>query len=232
MTAIEPAVGDWTPERIAGRIQHTLIRADATRDDIERHCRECLEYGFDAAMVSGNWLSVARQVVAGSPVKLASAIDFPTGEMTTRGKIAEARALVELGAVEVDIMVNVGWLRSGLVDEFREDIAAVVDAARPAVVKAMLELPLFSPDERDLAVDLAVQAGVGYVKNASSSAVEVANPTSIAYLRSRVPASVGVKASGGIKSFAQAAALLDAGADLVGSSAGVAIVTGIEGESY
>lgn len=229
MTTAVRSAGEWTPAEVARRIQHTLIRIDATRDEVERHCRECLEYGFDAAMVAGNWLSVARGIIAGSAVKLASAVDFPTGAMSTRGKVAEARELVELGAVELDVAANIGWLRSGLEADFRDDLAAVVEAARPAAVKVMLELPLLTPTQRDRAVDLAVDAGVAYVKNASSSAIEVATPTSIRYLRDRAPARVGIKASGGIKAFAQAAALLDAGADLLGSSAGVAIVTGADG---
>jgi deoxyribose-phosphate aldolase len=149
--------------------------------------------------------------------------------MTTVGKMAEARELVALGAVELDVAANIGWLRSGFEADFRDDLAAVVEAARPATVKVMLELPLLTPAERDRAVDLAAEAGVAYVKNASSSAVEVATPESIRYLRSRAPASVGVKASGGIKAFEQAVGLLDAGADLLGSSAGVAIVTRADG---
>lgn len=231
MTTLARKAADWTPADVAGRIQHTLIRIDATRDEVERHCHECLEYGFDAAMVAGNWLPVARRILSGSHIKLASAVDFPTGEMTTAGKVAEARELVALGAIELDVAANIGWLRSGMEREFRDDLAAVVDAARPAIVKVMLELPLLTAQQRDRAVDLAVEAGVAYVKNASSSAIEVATPASIAYLRARVPRDVGVKASGGIKAFAQAAALLAAGADLLGSSAGVAIVTGAEAAS-
>lgn len=229
MTATERSAREWTPTEVAARIQHTLIRVDATLDEVEQHCRECLEYGFDAAMVAGNWLPVAARVLAGSSVKLASAIDFPTGAMTTIGKMAEARELVALGAVELDVAANIGWLRSGFEADFRDDLAAVVEAARPAAVKVMLELPLLTPAERDRAVDLACEAGVAYVKNASSSAVEVATPESIRYLRNRAPARVGVKASGGIKGFEQAVGLLDAGADLLGSSAGVAIVTRADG---
>jgi deoxyribose-phosphate aldolase len=217
-------VGVWTPSAVAARIQHTLLRPDATRDDVERHCRECVEFGFDAAMIAGNWLPVGRRVLAGSSVKLASAVDFPLGIMTTAGKVAEARSLVDAGASELDIMVNIGWLRSGLDAEFRDDIARVVEAARPATVKVMLELPLLTPAQSDRAVDLAVDAGVRFVKNASSSAVGVASSEEIRYLRHRAPASVGVKASGGIKSWEHAIELFEAGADLVGSSAGVAIV--------
>lgn len=223
----------WTATAVAARIQHTLLRSDAMREDVERHCDECLEFGFDAAMIAGNWLAVGRRVLAGSDVKLASAVDFPLGIMTTTGKVAEARALVDAGADELDIMVNVGWLRSGLDAEFRDDVAQVVEAAHPAAVKVMLELPLLSPNERDRAVDLTVAAGVAFVKNASSSAVGVATPDEICYLRGRAPASVRVKASGGIKSWEHAVALFEAGADLVGSSTGVAIVRRQAGaESY
>lgn len=122
------------------------------------------------------------------------------------------------------MLVNIGWLRSGMEDAFRDDIAAVVQAAAPAGVKVMLELPLLDEAQRERAVALAVEAGVRWVKNASAGAVGIATPDDIHYLKVRVPATVGVKASGGIKSWEGAIALLDAGADLLGSSAGVAIV--------
>lgn len=219
-----PPPSTWTPETVAARIQHTLIATGTTREQLVGHCRACLEYGFDAAMVAGSWLPEARAVLAGSRVKLASAIDFPLNQMTTAGKAAEARALVEAGAHEIDMLVNIGWLRSGMERQFRDDIAAVVQAARPAAVKVMLELPMLTPDQQERAVALSVEAGVAWVKNASSGTVETANPASIRFLRARVPPSVGVKASGGIKSWDQVVSLLDAGAGLCGSSAGVAIV--------
>ena len=207
---------------LASRIQHTLIRTDATRADVVRHCRECVEYGFDAAMVSGDWLPLARTF----GIKVVSALDFPVAMMTTAGRVAEARALVEAGAAEIDVGCKIGWLRSGRADEFHADLAAVVKAAAPAKVKGMLELPLLDPYEREQAIQLAVGAGVAYVKNASSGAVGRATPQQIRFLRLHVPAQVGVKASGGIDSYETAVALLDAGADLLGSSSGVAIVSG------
>ena len=226
MTSIpsKPAVATLMPAAVAARIQHTLIATGTTRDQLIAHCRECLEYGFDAAMVAGSWLPEARSVLAGSRVKLASAIDFPLNQMTTAGKAAEARSLVQAGAHEIDMLVNIGWLRSGMEQEFRDDIAAVVRAARPAAVKVMLELPMLTPEQRDRAVGLSVEAGVAWVQNASSGAVETASPAAIRFLRQRVPVDVGVKASGGIDSWDQVVSLLEAGAGLCGSSAGVAIV--------
>ncbi len=213
----------WSPVLVVGRIQHTLIRTDATHDDVVRHCRECLEYGFDAAMLSGDWLPLARAELKGSRVRTAAALDFPVAAMTTAGRVAEARALVEAGADEIDASCKIGWLRSGREREFLDDLAAVVCAAAPARVKAMLELPLLTPAERERAVALAVEAGVAFVKNASSGAVGRATPAEIRFLRDRVPAGVGVKASGGIDTYDLTVSLLRAGADLLGSSAGVAI---------
>jgi len=224
MDITPPTAATWTPQAVAARIQHTLIATGTTRDQLVAHCEECLEYGFDAAMIAGNWLPEARAVLAGSRVKVAAAIDFPLNQMTTAGKAAEARALVEAGAHEIDMLVNIGWLKSGMETQFRDDIAAVVQAAKPAAVKVMLELPMLTPEQQERAVALSVEAGVAWVKNASSGAVETASPASIRFLRERVPANIGVKASGSIKSWDQVVSLLDAGAGLCGSSAGVAIV--------
>jgi deoxyribose-phosphate aldolase len=226
MTSVATEKIVWSPTVVARRIQHTLIRADATSDDVVRHCRECLEYGFDAAMVSGDWVPLARAELRGSRVKTASALDFPVAAMTTAGRIAEACALVAAGADEIDVGCKIGWLRSGRDREFHDDLAAVVRAAAPARVKVMLELPMLTMAQRERAVALAVEAGVAFVKNASSGAVGRATPAQIRFLRDRVPAGVGVKASGGIGTYDVAVALLDAGADLLGSSSGVAIATG------
>ena len=214
---------------LAGRIQHTLIRPGVRHEELERHCRECLECGFQAAMIPANWVPEAKQLLAGSAVRVASAVDFPYGAMTTTGRVAEARAVIEAGADEIDIGVPLGSFLAGRVDRFRDDLAAVVRAAAPAPVKVMLELPLVPRERWDALVDAAVAAGVRYVKNASSGAVGVATPEEIAYLRARVPSTVGVKASGGIRTADQVRALLAVGADLVGTSNGIAIVSGAAG---
>ena len=145
------------------------------------------------------------------------------GVMTAAGKAAEAEELVRLGATEIDMGVQIGWLKSGEYNAFRDDIATVVHGVP---VKVMLELPLLTADEKAAAVELAMGAGAAYLKNASSGAVEVANPESVRYLVERATGGVKVKASGSIKRRDQALALLGAGADLLGTSAGIAIVTG------
>jgi deoxyribose-phosphate aldolase len=212
-----------TGPELARFIQHTLIQPGVSATDITKHCEQAVRYGFDAAMVPAVWVPLAKGILAGTGVKLASALDFPLGCMTTTGKVAEARALVAAGAQQLDIGAHTGLLRSGLYDEYRNDIAAVVGAV-DVPIKVMLELPLLGADERERAVELAVAAGAAWLKNASSGAVGVATPEDIAFLRQRAPAGVGVKASGGIGSRPQVLSLLAAGADLVGTSAGLSIL--------
>ena len=213
-----------TPASLAPFIQHTLIDVGITRDRIVAHAEEAVKYGFNAAMVPGTWVPEVAAVLRGTGVEVASALDFPTvGVTTSAGKAAEAESLVRAGAQQIDIGVQIGWLKSGMYDAFRDDIAGVVAAGVP--VKVMLELPLLTPEEREIAVRLSIEAGAAYLKNASSGNVEVANPESVSYLVQRAPEGVKVKASGSIKSFDQAVSLLKAGAVLLGTSAGVDIVT-------
>ncbi|WP_434740243.1 deoxyribose-phosphate aldolase [Micromonospora sp. SH-82] len=214
-----------TPATLAPHIQHTLIDVGVTRDQIVAHAEEAVKYGFNAAMVPGSWVPEVAAVLRGTGVEVASALDFPTvGVTTSAGKAAEAESLVRAGATQIDIGVQIGWLKSGRYDAFRDDIAGVVEASG-VPIKVMLELPLLTPAERETAVRLSIEAGAAILKNASSGSVEVANPESIAYLVARAPEGVQVKASGGIKSFDQAVSLLRAGAVLLGTSAGIALVT-------
>ncbi|MFV0253282.1 MAG: deoxyribose-phosphate aldolase [Beutenbergiaceae bacterium] len=218
------SIGALAPAELAPFIQHTKIEVGSTRDDMVAHARETAEYGFNAAMVPGSWVSVVAAELAGTGIEVASALDFPTvGVTTSAGKAFEAERLVAAGATQIDIGTQVGWLRSGMYDAYRDDIAGVVNAAG-VPIKVMLELPLLTASERDTAVDLAVEAGAAVLKNASSGQVETANPASIAYLVSRAPAGVLIKASGSIKHYQQALALLAAGAQLLGTSAGLAII--------
>lgn len=216
---------DLDPSTIARYIQHTLIEADATRERMLQHAGEAVTYGFNAAMVPGSWVPLVSSELAGTGIVVASALDFPVvGTMTSAGKAFEAAELVRLGASQIDIGVQVGWLKSGMFDEFREDIAGVVRASG-VPIKVMLELPLLTPEERVAAVELSLEAGAAYLKNASSGAIETANPQSVGWLVEQAAGRAKVKASGSIKSFEQVASLIGAGADLVGTSAGIAIVT-------
>ncbi|MEU0690647.1 deoxyribose-phosphate aldolase [Streptomyces uncialis] len=220
-----------SPADLAPYIQHTRIESTATREDMIGHAREAAAHGFDAAMVPASWVAVVAAELRGTGVGVASALDFPAvGVMTSAGKAAEAAEIARLGATQLDIGVQIGWLKSGMYDEFREDIAGVVRASG-LPVKVMLELPLLTEQERETAVELAMEAGVSYLKNASSGQIETANPTSVRYLVDRARDGVQVKASGSIKHWEQARDLLRAGAVLLGTSAGVEIVTGTADDS-
>jgi deoxyribose-phosphate aldolase len=175
-------------------------------------------------MIPPAWVKKTAQKLRDTGIRVASFIDFPYGTMTSRGKADEARHLVDAGAEEIDLMPNVGFLLSGMETEYRDDIQGVVEASGKVPVKIMLELPLLSPQQRERAVSLSVEAGVAYLKNASGGAVGVATPEDIRFLRALAPAHVRVKASGGIKTARQVRELLNAGADLVGTSSGVQIM--------
>jgi deoxyribose-phosphate aldolase len=221
-------------QELAARLQHTNVRPDATREDVERLLTECLEHGFDGAMVNPIWVSLAAETLAGSPVKVCTALDFPMGGGTTTtvaGAAAEAR---ELGAAQIDVMTKVGWLRSGMEREYRGHLAAVVAAAGGAPVKAMLEAGQLTSRQLARAVDLCVDAGVAYVKNSSGFGGGDATPELVGELGRLAAGRVRVKASGGIRTPEAAVALIEAGAELLGSSASVAIVTGAApaGEAY
>ncbi len=216
----------WNRQNVASAIQHTLIGTTVTREQVVAHAHECLEYGFQAAMVQGSWVDVVAAELSGTDVQVASALDFPeVGLMTSAGKAAEAAELVRRGAQQIDIGVQIGWLKSGMYDEFAADIRGVVEAAG-VPIKVMLELPLLSDEQRVIAIEAALGAGVKYLKNASSGAIEKAKPESISFLVSHCPSGVGVKASGGITTLSQTVALLEAGAQMVGTSAGISIVSG------
>ena len=214
-----------TPAQLAPYIQHTKIEVGSTRQEMIAHVEDAIKYGFSAAMVPGSWVALTASILKGTGIEVASALDFPTvGVMTSAGKAAEAAELVRLGATQIDIGVQIGWLKSVMYDEFREDIAGVVRASG-VPIKVMLELPLLTEEEKELAVQLSMEAGVAYLKNASSGQIETANPESVRYLVARAKGGVLVKASGSIKHLVQARALIAAGASLLGTSAGIEIIS-------
>jgi deoxyribose-phosphate aldolase len=212
--------------QLAGRLQHTLIGHGITDRDVRDHVREAGQYGFDAVVVPPLWVTVAREELRGSDIRLGSIVDFPDGTGTTAGRAGQVRSLVDEGVDELDCTVPIGLLLSGRIREFIADLTAVVAAASPVGVKFMLELPLLSDRLRLHAVHAAVDAGAAFLTPASSGRVGIADPATIAFLRHQAPASVGVKASGGVQTIEQVRSLLVAGADLIGTSSGLSIVNG------
>lgn len=218
-------------KELASRIQSTIISNTLTYARWEQHIDECLRYRFQAAMIPPAWVKRTADRLRGTGVKTASFVDFPYGTMTSEGKAYETAQLIDNGAEEVDMMPNVGFLLSGMESEYSNDIRGVVKAAGEIPVKIMLELPLLNIQQRERAIALSVEAGVAYLKNASGGAVGVATPEQIAFLRRMAPPQVRVKASGGIKTAQQVRELVEAGADVVGTSAGTQIMAEVEGRA-
>jgi deoxyribose-phosphate aldolase len=219
----------YSRAQIASRIQHTLVRPDATRSELVYHLETAAEYRFNAAMIAMCWVPLARDVLRGTGVKIATCFGFGLGNESLHAKIALLRECRALGADEVDYQPNMGFLLSGMYDEFRRESAALVEAAEGMPIKAMLELGyLDSEDEQRHAARLLEEAGVPWVKNSSGTGPHLApaTPENIRLLRETLSPHVKVKASGGIRTLEQVLALFEAGADLVGTSAGVSIVEG------
>lgn len=215
--------------RLASRIQSTIISNALTYARWEQHIAECLEYHFQAAMIPPAWVKRTTEVLHGTGVRVASFVDLPYGTMTSAGKAYETEQLIGNGAEGVDLMPNVGFLLSGMEREYADDIRGVVKAAGTVPVKIMLELPLLNQQQKERAVAISIEAGVAYLKNASGGAVGVATPEQIAFLRKLAPPHIRVKASGGIKTAQQVRDLVQAGADLVGTSAGAQIMAELQG---
>lgn len=216
-----------TPADIAATIQHTEVRPTADCERIIELCNECVEHGFDGAMVLPCWVPLARERLQDTAVTVCSAAGFPMGGDGRLAKAAAVRDAVAAGAEEVDVMPNIGFLKSGMDAELAAEMELVVGASGDAVCKAMLELGALDDGEAERIVELAVDAGFDYVKTSSGwGEGGKATVERVRFLRERAPEDVGVKASGGIRTLADADALLDAGAELLGSSSGVAIVDG------
>jgi deoxyribose-phosphate aldolase len=215
--------------QLAARIQSTIISNAMTQAKWEDHIAQCLKYHFHAAMIPPSWVVKTREALRGTGILTASFVDFPYGTMTSAGKAYETAQLAQAGAQEIDFMPNVGFLLSGMEREYADDIRGVVQAAGNVPVKVMLELPLLNDSQKRRAVAINVDAGVSYLKNASGGAVGVATPEQMRFLRNLAPQHVRIKASGGIKTVQQVQDLVAAGADVIGTSSGVAIMQEFQG---
>ena len=217
-----------TRNELIGRLQYTNVRPEADVGEIRAHCETAALYGFHAVMVQPCWVGMARTILAGTEVRVATAIAYPMGGETTGMKVALAREAVSLGADEFDFQPNIGFLRSGMRREFLEEVRSVVQAAEGRPTKSMSELGFLSQGERVLAITLAEEGGVAYVKNSSGIGPggSAATPEVIRFMQQHLSGKARIKASGRIRHYAQTTALLEAGAHLIGSSAAPAIVDG------
>lgn len=209
-------------------IDHTILKANATREQVEKLCDEAAEHEFASVCVNSCWVPLCAERLAGTGVNVCTVIGFPLGAVSTAGKAAEAAAAVADGADELDMVINVGWLVAGEDDLVRDDIAAVVAAAKGRCVKVIIETCLLDDEQKARACELSVEAGATFVKTSTGFSTGGATVHDVALMAKTVAGRCKVKASGGIHTAAEAQAMIDAGADRIGTSSGIAIVSGLE----
>lgn len=218
------------PVDLAKYIDHTLLRPDATLAEIEVLCDEALTFGFASVCINPTWVRVAAERLRGSPVKVCTVIGFPLGANTPDIKSMEARKALREGAREVDMVINIGALKSGDLELVRTDIEKVVDAAHEsgAICKVILETSLLTDEEKVVASSLAKQAKADFVKTSTGFSGGGATVYDVALMRETIGPDMGVKASGGVRTLEDAEDMIAAGATRIGASAGVQIVGGAE----
>jgi deoxyribose-phosphate aldolase len=212
--------------RIAALIDHTLLKPEATRQQVDRLCKEAREYGFASACVNPYWVPVAGRALEGSRVKVCTVIGFPLGANLASVKAFETRKALEQGATELDMVQNIGALESGDDHVVEDEIAELGNLAHAngAILKVILETCLLTEEARERACRLAVHAGADFVKTSTGFSTGGATVEDIRLMRRIVGPKVGVKASGGIRTLEAVRAMLAAGATRIGASAGVSIV--------
>ncbi|MGG0382614.1 deoxyribose-phosphate aldolase [Priestia filamentosa] len=213
-------------KEIAKMIDHTLLKADAKKEEIEKLCEEAKEHHFASVCVNPTWVSLSSSLLEGTDVKVCTVIGFPLGANTPEVKAFEAQNAISNGATEVDMVINIGALKDGNDQEVKRDIQAVVEASKGVLVKVIIETCLLTEDEKIRACKLAVEAGADYVKTSTGFSTGGATVEDVVLMRKIVGPDVGVKASGGVRNAEGAKAVIEAGATRIGASSGIAIVNG------
>lgn len=213
------------PADLARLIDHTILRPEATAADVARVCEEALRHRFAAVCVNPVFVPQVTAALAGSGVAVCSVVNFPFGAAPSEAKAAETALAVAQGAAEIDMVIHVGALKAGAVAAVRSDIAAVRAACGPALLKVIIEASLLTDAEKVTACEAAVAAGAAYVKTSTGYGGGGATVEDVALMRRVVGAGIGVKASGGVRTLAQARALVAAGATRIGASGSVALVS-------
>ena len=218
-----------TASELAGYIDHTLLKPEAVIPQFEQLCNEAVKYKFKSVCVNSSWIPFVAKKLRGTGIKICSVIGFPLGEMDTRSKAFEARNAVGNGADELDMVINVGALKSGNLKLVEEDIRAIKRACRnTTILKVILETGLLTDEEKIIACEISRKAGADFVKTSTGFSGSGATIHDVALMRRIVGPAMGVKASGGIRNFDQAVALISAGANRLGCGASVDVITGAE----
>jgi deoxyribose-phosphate aldolase len=232
VTTAPPEIPGLRPAEIARYIDHTLLKPEATREQVDKLCEEAIEYGFYSVCVNTTWTAYCARKLRGKGVRVCTVIGFPLGAMDSRAKSFETRNSIENGADEIDMVMNVGALKSGDLKTVEEDIRWVLRACRQnTILKVIIENALLTDEEKVLACQIAKRAGAHYVKTSTGFASSGATVEDIALMRRTVGLKMGVKAAGGVRSYEDALAMIQAGASRIGASSSVAIVTGAKSQS-
>ncbi|PJK17546.1 deoxyribose-phosphate aldolase [Chryseomicrobium excrementi] len=217
---------------IASYIDHTLLKPEATKSQVEVLCQEAAKYEFASVCVNPTWVAFAAEQLKDSPVKVCTVIGFPLGASTADTKAFETKDAIAKGATEIDMVLNVGALKSGLTEDVKADIEAVVQAAKgKAIVKVILETCLLTKDEIVLASQLSKEAGADFVKTSTGFSTGGATAEDVKLMKETVGADLEVKASGGIRSLEDFNKMVEAGATRIGASSGVLIMEGQKSDS-
>ncbi|WP_337104035.1 deoxyribose-phosphate aldolase [Paenibacillus sp. YIM B09110] len=224
---------NYTPEQVASMIDHTLLKADATSNEVIQLCKEAKQYQFATVCVNAGWVSLAASELAESGVGITTVVGFPLGATSTASKAFEAKQAIGDGATEVDMVLNIGLLKSGDNEGVRRDVEGVASACKgKAKLKVILETGLLTDEEKETACELCKQAGADFVKTSTGFGKGGATVEDIALMRRTVGPDMGVKASGGVRDLETALQMFAAGATRIGASSSIAIVTGGKGEGY
>jgi len=219
-------------KNFARMIDHTLLKAEATKEQIEKLCAEAKQFNFASVCVNPTWVKRSSELLQGTDVLVCTVIGFPLGANTPTVKAFEAKDAIANGAKEVDMVINIGALKDKNYDLVQADIAAVVEAAKDsALVKVIIESCLLTDEEKVKACELAVAAGADYVKTSTGFSTGGATAEDIALMRKTVGPELGVKASGGVRSLEDMKKMVEAGATRIGASSGVAIMNGLIADS-
>ena len=214
-------------KNIAKMIDHTVLKAFSTREDVIKVCKEAKEYGFFSVCINPTHIELAKKELEGSTVKVCTVIGFPLGANTSEVKAFETKDAIAKGAHEVDMVINIGALKDKEYDLVYNDIKAVVDAAnKEALVKVIIETCYLTDEEKKIACELSVKAGADYVKTSTGFGTGGSTPEDIKLMRDVVGPNIGVKASGGVRTTEDAIKVINAGASRIGASASISIATG------
>lgn len=211
---------------LAKLIDHTALKPETTKTQIMQLCKEAKEYGFASVCVNPTWVKLAAELLAGSDVKVCTVIGFPLGANTSAAKAFEAKDAIANGAGEVDMVINIAALKDKDDALVESDIRAVVEAANGTLVKVIIETSLLTDEEKVRACEIAVKAGTDFVKTSTGFSTGGATKEDVALMRKTVGPTIGVKASGGVRTKQDVEDMVAAGATRIGASAGVAIVSG------